>query len=257
MKNLGAFNTHFCASVPYSLEERIRLSYTIAKYSSEKQISYYETSSAEGTDARSIAEYGNAKTLTNSINKANQRTFNKLLNHNNSKFYLGSFVDITPKFIKSNYKEFENGFDIIHENTTFQFYDGNRDLQIDYLSQVLKSDGIMIFTEKMLQKDMNEYKKREDIKNKLHKLKYFSQDEIEWKDEKIMQAILKYEVRVGSLINSIKRKFKYVYMIWNSSNFYRFVASNNKDNIERFISLLPKAYVPEEFCYEENLPKRF
>jgi len=167
-KNFGTFLNHGCASIPFLLEELIRVGIAINKMAMERKtpLYYYETSSADGTVARTLAEYGMGKihTLTDSPNEANQTEFYRLLNHKYSFFHRGCFAEITPLFISKKYPLFANGFDIIWENTTFQLYGNYRQEQIAYVKRLLAKNGIMIFLEKMLHQNNTEYLRRETLK---------------------------------------------------------------------------------------------
>lgn len=265
-QNIGTFTKHFCASVPYALEERCRMGFAICKLAkilrenSSDYFTYYETSSTDGTDARTMAEYsgGLIRTLTDSPNRANERNFKQLSRHNYSKFHLGSFVDITDEFIKSQPELhlFQNKFDVIHENATFQFYGPEREEQIAYLCRMLKKDGLMLFLEKLDRSDVMEYKKREDIKDKYFKSKYFSDREIKWKRSNMLEEMEKGQVTLDVLVKAINAHFKYIYLVWNSTNFYKLVASNNESSIETFVSLLVPQYVLKPFCFEEVVPRK-
>ena len=265
-QNIGTFTKHFCASVPYALEERCRMGLAIFKFAqylrenSNDYFTYYETSSTDGTDARTMAEYsgGLIRTLTDSPNRANKRNFKQLSRHNYSQFHLGPFVDITPEFITSQPELhfFHNKFDLIHENATFQFYGSEREKQIAYLCRVLKKDGLMLFLEKLNQSDLMDYKQREYIKDKYYKSKYFSDAEIKWKYSNMLEEMEKGQVTLDELIEAIKVHFKYIYLTWNSTNFYKLAASNHESSIEKFVSFLVPQYVPQPFGFEEVIPRR-
>ena len=157
-RNLGTFNHHGIASIPYAMEECLRTGVAINRYSQwkykelDEYLTFYGTSCADGTHARTIAEYADGKiyTLTDSPNIGNKKEFERLLNHKYSFFHLGSFADITPYYLKHKAPIFfRKGFDVIWENTTFQMYGNNRDDQIAYIKRVLKDNGLIIFLEKM------------------------------------------------------------------------------------------------------------
>ncbi len=263
-KNLGCFFHHYCASVPFSLEELCRLGLAICKLA--KKISndrsniftYYTPSEADATPARTIADYshGLIRTLTDSPNLANKKEFDRLCNPEYSKFYHGCFVDITLEYIatRTGWELYQHGFDFIYVPATFQFYNNDRIEQIKYLKKLLKKDGIALFLEKLKQPDIEEYKKREEIKDKHFKSLYFSDEEIKVKDSKFLkQGLEKGQVDFDTAVSAIKKHFEFVYLIWNSTNFYEFAASNNKSVLDKFISLLSVPYVPSLFCFEENM----
>jgi len=266
-KNLGTFNHHGIASIPYVLEECLRTGVAINRYSrwkykeSSDYLTFYGTSCADGTHARTIAEYADGKiyTITDSPNAGNKKEFERLINHKYSFFHLGSFADITPYYLK--YKApifFRKGFDIIWENTTFQMHGNNRDDQISYIKRVLKNDGLIIFLEKMNNDNKKKYEEMEKIKDLKFKSKYFDVNDIKKKKTTILQEMEKGQVTLREFFKSLDKYFRYSCIIWNSTNFYEIVASNNKESIEKFIYFLPNVYLPREFVYKNlNGSSRF
>ncbi len=253
--NLGAFLRHGCASIPFLLEELVRVGVAIHRLSREwpsEHLSYYETSSADGTVARTLAEFshGNVKTLTDSPNSANEIEFSRLCTHAHSHFYNGSFADITPSFVKDRYPMFRDGFDIIWENTTFQMYGNYRDQQIAYVKRLLKKDGLMIFLEKMNHPCPNEYARRERIKDDLFKSRYFTAEEIARKRVDIIDIMERGQVTLDSFTKSAMEQFKHVHVLWNSLNFYHVVATDSADTLAAFISKLEAPFIPSEFDCE-------
>lgn len=257
-RNLGTFNHHGVASIPYALDECLRTGLAINRYARWKYngihdyLTFYGTSSADGTHARTIAEYAHGKiyTLTDSPNIGNKNEFDRLLKHKYSFFHHGSFADITPYFLRAKAPYFfRNGFDIIWENTTFQMYGNNREDQIAYIKRVLKKDGLVIFLEKMSNHKKKEYQHMEKIKDSKFKSKYFNLADINKKKTNILNEMEKCQVTLKSFLKSTEKHFKYVYIIWNSTNFYEIVASNNIESIEKFLGFLPDVYLPEEFIY--------
>jgi hypothetical protein len=263
-KNMGTFYPHYCASIPFILEELCCLGTAICRLAQHRikdksdGFTYYEVSAADGTNGRTIAEHsrGLIKTLSDSPNRHNEIDFYKFSRHNYSKFYLGSFVDITPEYLasQSDLHHFKDGFDFIFEQMAFQFYGPERKEQIGYVARLLKEDGLMCFLQKLNQPDVIEYKKREMLKDVQYKSQYFSHEEIEWKRLSMLEDMEQGQVDFDTLVNAIKQYFKYIYLIWNSANFYGFVASNNQSNINKFIELLPTPYIPASFCFEKCLP---
>jgi hypothetical protein len=106
-RNFGTFLRHGCASIPYLLEEIVRIGPAVRNLAASKTFNdtpftFYETSSADGTVGRSIAEFaeGRIRTLTDSPNRANEIEFNRLCRHNYSHFYRGCFADLTPELLE-------------------------------------------------------------------------------------------------------------------------------------------------------------
>ncbi len=265
-RNMGTFAKHGLASIPFMLEEVIRIGVALHRFAEENRFSssepltFYETSSADGTIGRSLAEYSNGliKTLTDSPNESNRLEFNRLLTHNYSYFHKGPFVDITPQYLSQAYGHiFKGGFDIIWENTTFQMYGNNRDEQIAYVSRLLKEDGLMIFHEKMNHFKVDEYKRLEKLKDDKFKSQYFNENELKLKKLNILSEMEAGQVTLSEFRQALKTHFKYAYIIWNSCNFYEIVASNNKKIIESFISYLPAPYVLDDFIINTPIVCKF
>lgn len=268
-KNLGNFYPHYLASVPFITEELLRLGLTISRFAEwlsrdgQDTIKHYENGGIDATNSRTISEYtkGLVRTLTDSADLVNQEDFYRLLNHNYSEFYLGPPCDINPEYIGSvpKLELFKDGFDTIHSSMIFQFYHTHRDTQYFYLKRLLKEDGLTLFKEKLLLPDEEEYQRREEIKDKLFKTLYFSDQEINTKRSSILEkatGLSVGQVDFDTCVSAMKRHFRFVYLIWNSTNFYEFAASDNELIVSKFIELLPPAYVPSPFCAESNLPRR-
>ena len=254
----GRFDSHFFASIPYILEEELRLGSTILNYCNakkeEKNFKLYTMGTAEGTMARTIGLLGNGniKTLSCSPNHENKSSF---FSHGiplNSFFHLGAFSDIDINYIQKS-KTFKDGFDLIIEDTTFQMYSSNRAKQIKFSAMILKSDGVFISVNKMIKRDMKEYYRQEKIKNDFKK-KHFSQNQIKAKNT-ILNTMEQNQVTLDKTIKASHLTFKYVVVYWNSTNFYSLASSNSKDNLESFIALMPRQYLEDITCVEDEFPK--
>lgn len=264
-RNIGTFYKHLCASIPFLIEEHCRLGVALYELGRMKSFqtgdlfTLYETSSADGTNARTLAEYSgyNIKTLTDSPNPSNGINFNKLCLHKHSDIHIGPFVDITPEYLidRRDRPYFRNGFDIIYENTTFQMYSKKRSDQIAYVRRVLKKDGLMVFLEKLNHDDPIEYTRREQIKDSF-KTQYFTPDQIEEKNKSILLEMEKHQVSLKELTEAINLHFSHAYLIWNSANFYEIIASDNFYSLRDFIHLIDKPYVPMPYSCETNMVRR-
>jgi len=246
-KNLwGKFDSHFFASIPYMLEEELRLGTTILNYwrmkGKDKEFNLYTMGTAEATMARSIGlcAKGGIKTLSCSPNEENKISFTSYGIPLNSFFHLGTFADIDTDYIQKS-QFFKNGFDLLVEDTTFQMYSSNRKNQIKFASMILKEDGIFISINKMLNVDMKEYYRREKIKDDFKK-KHFSQHQINEKNT-ILNIMEKNQITLEETIDALHLTFRYVAVYWNSTNFYSLASSNSKENLDLFINLMPKAYL--------------
>ncbi|MFM5946468.1 MAG: hypothetical protein ACKO9G_24440, partial [Dolichospermum sp.] len=102
---------------------------------------------------------------------------------------------------------FTDGFDVVYENATFQFYDKDRFEQIAHLKEVMKDDGILICLEKLHQIDTVEYEKREQVKDEKYKSLYFSANEIMWKRTVVLAGMQELQVDYETLISALKQHF--------------------------------------------------
>ncbi|MEM6698840.1 MAG: hypothetical protein AAF599_10620 [Bacteroidota bacterium] len=261
-KNMGTFWKHYCASIPFIFEEQCRVGVALLRMAQllpdNQYLKFYETSSEDGTDARTLAEVANGRiiTLTDGLHLANKNNFESLCHHSFSYFYLGHFCEVTPQSIhlSPQFSLFKEGFDVVYENATFQFYDKNRIEQIAHVRQLMKDEGILICLEKLAQHNSVEYEYRERMKDEEYKTLYFSSEELEWKRLNILST-MKYQVDYETLVASLKKHFNFVYLLWNSTNFYEIAASNSLSNIQNFLSFLPNPFLPKEFCFEGDLSK--
>lgn len=262
-RNMTPFYKHYCASIPFVFEEQCRVGVALLRManclSDGQHLTFYETESQYGTNVRTLAELASGKVLalTNGLHK---EKFEELFRDPFSYCCLGYFCDVTPQFIQSSpdLNVFTDGFDVVYENATFQFYDKDRFEQIAHLKEVMKDDGILICLEKLHQIDTVEYEKREQVKDEKYKSLYFSASEIMWKRTVVLAGMQELQVDYETLISALKQHFSYIYLLWNSTNFYEIAASNSLQKINDFLSLLPLPFIPKEFSFEGdlNVPKR-
>lgn len=269
---MGTFFKHYTASVPFVLEEDCRLGAAIYEYAREKYaitqlpLNFLDIGAADGTLSRTLAQIadGRIHALCTSATKANQLEFNRLSKKFNlpqkkrATFFLGPYIDLTPErlFHDKKLNKFISGFDIIYEGLTFQMYSKDRENQIKNLIKLLKDkkNGILILFEKYLQEDVDEYRRRENIKDKYFKSKFFSQENIVEKRSAILDSMEKMQVTEKQLSVAVKKFFKYAVITWNSGNFYTLIASNSYKNLHQLVRLMIRPSVPKRFCFT-SLPR--
>ncbi len=153
----GNFDPHYFSSIPYRLEEEIRLGDALLEYGMSKAqmgrpVGYYVLGAAEGTFARTLSSMaaGAILTLSCSPNEENKASFYRGKQPKYSTFFLGPFHRLTPSFISTDpiLNPLGGKFDVILEDTTFQMYSANRSAQIGFVKQYLRDDGIFLFVEK-------------------------------------------------------------------------------------------------------------
>lgn len=259
IRESGPLFKHFLASVPYVLEELCRVGVAISRYvgSSEKshklKFNMLEADAFDGSNARALVSQskGRISSLTTSPNVSNLIYFEQFQKSEISRFFPKSILELTPDILlEAPYQNFSAGFDFIYEMAAFQFYDRDRRLQINHIKKLLKPKGIVFFLEKLNHIDVEEYARREALKDKVFKSRYFTDEEISWKQEQMLNHMQSGQVTLAELSQKVSENFRHAYLIWNSTNFYEIVASDDNDNIQRLMKLLGPVVQSEGFCFE-------
>ncbi len=278
-QRFGTFGHHFISSIPYALQEWARLGSALTMYlynisETECRPSYFHSvGSAEGVIARTIAELGQGSiyTLTNSSTPQNREEFFKSGAPETAFFFSGPYFDIHPAMLKAgaeltkysrdidvvgnqtdilNRKElepFKEGFDVVFEDTCFQMHAPNRAEQVAWVCQNLGENGLFIAWEKCSLDDMEEYQRREDMKDAEFKARYFSNNQVAEKKAGILTRMETGQVPLEQLVEGISKTLKHVAVTWNSGNFYIVVASNDPQKVKDFCSYLLPPCIPSQF----------
>lgn len=250
----GPFNVHFVASVPYALEEQCRLGAGLLDFCLEhsKDASLYTLGDGAGVTARTVASISNGRirTLNCSPNPENYLDFMRN-RPDASYFFSGPFFDLTTDVRKRMARgSFEEGFDVIIEDTTFQMYGKERAQPIALAHRHLKPDGVLLLIEKLSQPDPREFIRRERQKDTEFKSRYFPREEIAKKRNAIVSQMDRHLVTLEELAESVALYFSNAIITWNSGNFYTLAASNCDSRLRRFTGALIAPAVPREFLYE-------
>ncbi|AYD04886.1 class I SAM-dependent methyltransferase [Neorhizobium sp. NCHU2750] len=252
----GFFDQHYHASIPYRLEEECRMAHALLRYSQMRSgdLQFYSLGTAEGTMARVVSEMsgGKIQSLACSPNEENYKCFMAFGEPLGASFFLGPFHRLTKEHLRStaDLAHFADGFDIILEDTTFQMYSPNRLAQIEFVSQHLKPGGILLFLEKFRAADPLDYQAREEQKNLGFKAHYFGADEIARKTELVLNTMHECEVSLTEMAEAIYAQFDHCLVTWNSGNFYGLAASNDGDNLGRYLAAMMQPAIPVEYVYE-------
>jgi hypothetical protein len=252
----GFFDHHYHGSIPYRLEEECRMSLALLRYAqtSTSAISLYTLGTAEGTMARTLSEmgHGKIKSLACSPNEENYKCFMAFGEPAHANFFLGPFHRLTKDHLKSQSRieQFSSGFDFILEDTTFQMYSPNRRRQIEFVTQHLKDDGILLFVEKFRGANPQEYEQREYQKDFGFKARYFGAREIERKSTLVLSAMHNNEVTLHEMAAAVYAHFRHCVITWNSGNFYGLAASNSGENLRRYLSFMAEPAIPSEYVYQ-------
>jgi len=256
----GNFDPHYFSSIPYRLEEEIRLGDALLAYGMSKAqaggpVGYYVLGAAEGTFARTLSSMaaGSILTLSCSPNQENEASFYRGGRPQYSTFFLGPFHRLTSSFLSTDaiLKPLAGKFDVILEDTTFQMYSANRSAQIEFVKQYLRDDGIFLFVEKLRHRVQEEYLRRELQKDYGYKARYFSSAEIEKKRETILHRMNLNEVSLETMAFAIGEHFNHACITWNSGNFYTIAASNDADNLHALVERMCEPCIPHEYVYED------
>lgn len=257
----GPLFLHFLASVPYILEEMARIGVTLTRLSQARQtaeprsFNFFEIDAFDGSNGRALAAHsqGLINTFTSSPNKANQTHFDRHADPARSLFYPQSFLTLQPRlFAAEPYGRFKEGFDYVYETAAFQFYTRDRKAQVHHIKPLLKPGALVFFLEKLNHEDVGQYLERERVKDEGFKTRYFTQEEIDWKRQQMLEQMQNGQVLMHELVEALSSHFKYVYLLWNSTNFYEFVATDDGARLEQFIGLLGPINQPEGFCFEAS-----
>lgn len=254
----GVFDNHYMASIPYILEESCRLGASVVTLLTEtamarsRKATMLTIETSEGTFARSVVSQSPEliETLSTSSTQINYKTFEG--NHPaGCRYLVGPFFSLTRERFRSDpyLAPFRGGFDIIIEDTAFQMYGQDRARQVGFLARNLLPSGILICIEKCLHINESEYIRREVQKDNLFKSKYFSEREIERKQE-ILRIMKCGQVHLDTLVAALRAHFSSCHLTWNSGNFYTIAASNDKNVLSDFVARLGPARIPPEFIYE-------
>lgn len=262
----GPLFTHFLASVPAILEEMARVGVALTRHARQRRqhadqhFEFYELDAFDGTNGRTLAKRsgGLIRSFTNSPNPANETAFNQFANHDHSLFHPQAFAHVTPRLFREQPRlsRLSGQFDYLYETAAFQFYGVDRADQIRHAARLLKPGGLIFFLEKLNCDSPDEYTRRENVKDELHKTHYFSREEIDWKRQQMLTQMENGQVTFDTLVAAIHEQFEHVYLLWNGTNFHEFVASNDAASIESFVALLGEPCIEPAFCFEHPVQRK-
>lgn len=235
-KSKGNFDEHIATSIPQFRDTQVKKGAAIVEILPEGGV-VYDLGGSEG---------GFVKTIT-SQSSGTIKTINLDPNPNMQKAHEANPVE-GSEFVP---EAFQEGFDdvpahvptqkadIVHESMLFQFMNSERDSKIDEVKdKYLKDDGLFITEQKFKLTDKDIEAQNETIKNTQHKAKYFTEEQIKTKGEDVLIGMDKNQANFDEYIKSLESKFDHVQVYWTSGNFRGVVASNNKAQLDNFVSKL-------------------
>jgi len=252
INNSGPLFKHFLASIPNILEELCRIGVSIININKTHGFpikSYWEVESFDGSNGRALNSLSiyDLSVLSNSPNKSNEKYFNKYNKNSNNIFISGSYLDAISKIKKddiSNYK-----FDFIYEMAAFQFYGKRREEHIKAVKDRLSQKGLAIFLEKLDDLNINNFLLKEDTKDWEYKTRYFTKEEIIWKRENMLKEMHEGIITLDSFSRKLSDNFNYVALIWNSTNFYELLASNDASQFYMFLEEIKTPVIESKFQF--------
>jgi len=197
----------------------------------------YDIGGSEGGFVKAISEVSEGRVATVNLepNQSMAKAFNKKPTKR-SEVITEAFYEGFDNFKKHTPKQ---KADVVHESMVFQFISSNRS---EYLQEVkskyLKTGGLFLTEEKLIPVDKKTWEQNEAKKDKKHKSKYYSEEQVSRKQEQVLTGMLKnqtYEVNYQVLLEDA---FEHVVEYWDAGNFKGFVASDSKDNIVEFLGAL-------------------
>jgi hypothetical protein len=263
-QHAGTFHAHFTCSIPGVFEEQARLGAAIWRHCSGlsnrvgRNSNVYTLGDAAGVTARALSYVSNGaiETLTCSPTSENGDEFFARGAPPGAYFFLGPYYQVTPTSLRDRgLKTFADGFDVIVEDTTFQMYGPERYEQIALACRNLRDEGIFIMLEKLSNEDHDEYRRREEQKDRQFKSRYFGAAQIQAKRAAILERMELQQVCLHDLTIALKKLFAAAIVTWNSGNFYTVAASNSVTNLIDLVGNMLEPAIPAEFSYE-MLPRK-
>lgn len=236
----GPLFQHFLASVPCILEEMCRVNAALERMRVEEWArshrdghSFFALDAFDGSQARALTELsgGAFASHTCSPNPGNEAHFRRFNQSSAATFAQAPFFDAVDECLTLGSG---SAFDVIYETAAFQFYGKNRARQIQIAAQVLKEDGLFICLEKALRGDPQLFELDEDRKDRIHKAKYFTASEIEWKKQQMLLSMHDGLVELEDLLEQVQRQFGHACILWNGGNFFEVAACRDSERLERF-----------------------
>ncbi|MFD5035172.1 hypothetical protein ACFWM0_32850 [Streptomyces sp. NPDC058405] len=259
----GIFHRHLHASVPFFAEEECRLGLAISQYATDlaKRKGYptkfWSFGSAEAPMARAAVRHAEGA-LQAHCSSENTENFGDLRARpeSNVSIEVGPFYDLTHETFgeMTGTSAPALSYDIIFEHTCFQMHHKERAAPLRILRERLENDGIFLIYEKLRDHDVDAYQAREQEKDREFKARFFSAQEVETKKSSILTYMEECQVYAEDLVAAIRPVAKYIVRVWQSGNFFGFVASNSEENLRDFIGYLSQPFV-ENKTYLAELPQ--
>ncbi|MFJ7095886.1 hypothetical protein ACIQWL_37545 [Streptomyces mirabilis] len=259
----GIFHRHLHASVPFFAEEECRLGLAMSRYAADhtkrkgRPTKFWSFGSAEAPMARAAVRHAEGA-LQAHCSSENTENFGDLRARpeSNISIEVGPFYDLKHETFgeMTGTTAASVSYDIIFEHTCFQMHHKERAAPMRILRERLEDDGILLIYEKLLDHDVDAYQAREEEKDREFKARFFSEREVEVKKSSILTYMENCQVYSEELTAALRPVAKYIVRVWQSGNFFGFVASNSEENLRDFIGHLTQPFV-ENKGYCTGLPQ--
>ncbi|MFF8618734.1 hypothetical protein [Streptomyces sp. NPDC015350] len=259
----GIFHRHLHASVPFFAEEECRLGLAISRYATDhskrkgRPTKFWSFGSAEAPMARAAVRHAEGA-LQAHCSSENTENFGDLRARpeKDISIEVGPFYDLTHETFgdMTGTSALDVSYDIIFEHTCFQMHHKERAAPLRILKERLEGDGIFLIYEKLRDYDVDAYQAREQEKDRDFKARFFSEREVETKKSSILTYMEECQVYSEELVAAIRPVAKHIVRVWQSGNFFGFVASNSEENLKDFIGRLTLPFV-ENKSYRAGLPQ--
>ncbi|NTJ11747.1 class I SAM-dependent methyltransferase [Rhizobium lusitanum] len=260
----GHFDSHYFASIPYRLEEECRLGAAILSFAEKtsarhgRPATIYTLGAGAGTLARALAKLGDGrlKTLNCSPTAGNCVCFFARRGSDDAHFYHGPFFELDDERYAADETllPFQDGYDVLLEDTTFQMYGRDRDNQIGFIAPRVRPNGVLVQVQKLTQRNTETYLERERQKDEVFKSRFFSVGQIVEKKRGVLDTMFDFQVDLETSQSALRSYFRYAVVTWNSGNFYTIVSSNSLNSLRDFVTSMVKPAILSAFHYEQ-VPK--
>lgn len=230
----GNFDEHIATSIPDFRDTQVKKGAAIVKSLPDGGV-VYDLGGSEGGFAKSITKQsgGKIKTINVDPNPSMKEAFDKTPVEGAEivqEAFQEGFEDV--KAHKPKVKG-----DVVHESMLFQFISPERASKVkEVKDKYLKPKGVFITEQKFKLTDENQQGRNEEIKDKKHKSKYFTEEQIKTKGEDVLVGMSDNQSNFDEYVDELNKQFKYVETYWTSGNFRGVAASDSKVALKKIIN---------------------
>lgn len=247
--NPGAFDVHIACSIPTFFEMVRAVAFGLVTHHRAQGAHHLiDLGASEGTLCAAVS-FGSARGLRTSAVEPNPDMIAKIEMQPEPVEAIAEalapelgFVVFDESIGEVPVYAFDRGPDHYTEIMTFQFLGSERANFIERIAKDISPDGLFISCEKFSQSSLAVFLQLELLKDG-YKARYFDADTLARKQAEVLSSpnggmndgMITPEEYERILLQS----FDFVARFWDSGNFKGYVASNDRDSIELFLSLIP------------------